>query len=97
MTDANLTQTEQPTKFRIRVSQTTQKEIDVDFPYFAKYGDVFYNVKSSNLTVIVELWDYSGIGICVKPISYVHPESAPCTEEEFNIAYEFALSKIQNL
>lgn len=85
-------------KLKIKTRNLVEHEVDVELPYFAKYGTgAFFKVISDSCSIAVSVFNCN-TGIEISHYTpYVHPEAEPCTEEEFNTAYEFALSKIQNL
>jgi hypothetical protein len=93
---ANLNQTIETPKLILKGSVEIEKEINL--PYFCKYSDNhFIKVVSKYKCVVVQTYSFSFvIEVNNTPHVGIISQSVPIAEEEFNQAFEAALTKIQN-
>lgn len=94
----NIETTTEKNKFKIKVSHVVEKEIEVDFPYYAQYGrGAFYKVISQGKSLIVQNWSLQGVSIEINENGYFHPEATPITEKEFEDAFFTAFQEIGSI
>jgi len=84
---------------KLKIQTTTETEVDIELPYYSKFGSVFYKVISEELVISVSAYDnYLEIGR--RTCSGSHPfsnESEKITEEEFWLKYNEVKDKLYNL
>jgi hypothetical protein len=100
-TMANLNQTIETPKLRIKanITETIQIDMEVDSPYYCKYSDNhLFKLKENDLVISVKVYNHvTAIELESTQVwAKVLPQCQKCTEEEFNNAYKTALTKIQN-
>lgn len=86
-------------KIKTTITEKRQIDIEVDSPYYCKYSDGHFLRVEQDYTLSVKTYQHN-TGIDrghTEHWSGVIPSCTECTEEEFNQAYETALTKIQNL
>lgn len=96
----NLTETIESPKLKLSVDLTQKVEKEIALPYFANYGSMFIKVLENKTTIVVKTYSFTK-SIEITPVehydsSLVMNGCNPITEQEFNEAYETALTHIQN-
>lgn len=83
---------------KIQTTLTTDVEMEIEFPYFCKYGEHYTKVISESKSTFVAI--YNGhTEIAIKSTSVltgIIAMSERCTEDEFNTAFNSAFEIIQN-
>lgn len=77
-------------------SQPCKKTIEVPNPYFCKHGPTYCKATHQYVICVVNAQDIKEIGLSTFANNGIVVISEPCTEQEFNEAFEDVLSKIQN-
>ena len=98
--ETNLTPAIEKTKLKISTTSTVKVEKEISLPYYANHkGYQYYAVLSENKAILVNAWgEYGGDGILVKgSVIHLLDDAIEITKEEFEAAFQNALSKIQNL
>lgn len=84
---------------KIQTKLTTDVELDIEFPYFCKYGKHYTKVISENKSITVALYD-GHTEMAIKGtavVSGIIAMSERCTEQEFNAAFSLAFTNIEYL
>ena len=83
--------------FKVKVKETTEKEVEVSFPSFRKSIAHHYKIVSAEMCIQVSDWT-SGFSIStVSPTLAYFGEGKDCTESEFIDAYNEVKNKLEDL
>ena len=79
------------------VTESRQVDIEVDSPYYCKYSDGHFFKVEENFTVSVKIYSHV---VCIEICSTetwggLIPDCEKCSKEDFDKAFETALSKLQ--
>lgn len=82
----------------IKITQSTQTEVEIKLPYFAKQGNqIFYKIVSDKHCILVDTSENNmAIQKAHAPMPF-NVKAIECTEQEFNEAYHETWIKINEL
>ena len=84
---------------KLEIKTTTTTEVDIELPYYSKFGETYYKVISKKLIIAVSAYN-SYLEIGKRELSGTHAfsnEAEKITEEEFWAAYNEVKDKLYNL
>lgn len=85
---------------KVKVDKTETVEVEIKLPYFCKSGNYFFKVYTPDRCVkVVTKEDYTGPSIAntFSSIAFIHKDTEPCFEADFNEAFEQTLTELQYL
>jgi hypothetical protein len=81
---------------KIKVSETTEREVEITLPYFAKSNSHFYKLfDNAPYNGCIQI--YTGAHPCLQEVHSgmaFRPENRECTEAEFEAAFEEVMQKL---
>lgn len=84
---------------KLKYTETTEHEKEIELPYYAKYGETYYKIVSDHNTITVSDYEFSkGIETRNNPGTLpFSSKSLPITETEFDDAYSRVLDYLLNM